>query len=160
MSKKDAKGKGVEEKLDPDEDIKHENFKLAVNKEEIQSRLRILNDEKKKILRKYEELIQENKDLQDEFETHKEQAMVKRNKHKGKKLDLANKIKGLERAIDDQKLDFQEQLEEQASDYDGKISQLNKTIEVMNAKIEEAEKFIKEKNRYLQDIADLKTDLV
>jgi len=29
----------------------------------------------------------------------------------------------------------------------------------MNAKIEEAEKYIKEKNRYLQDIADLKSDL-
>ena len=69
--------------------------------EELYTRMRLLEKDNNKILGKYGELKQEQADLDQEFETHKEQSMVQRSKHKAKKLDLANKIKANERQIED-----------------------------------------------------------
>lgn len=70
MASKD-KNKDKEEKLPPDEDLKHENFTLAVKGEEIYTRMKMLEDENKKIINKYANLKGDQGSLIDDFETHK-----------------------------------------------------------------------------------------
>ena len=78
MAKK--QDKNTEEKLPPDEDLKHENFALAVKGEEIYTRMRMLEDENKKIINKYAFLKGDQGHLLEEFEAHKAQKLVDRQK--------------------------------------------------------------------------------
>ena len=96
MSKK--KDSGGDEKLPPDEDMKHENLNLATEREEIFKRMQVLLGESKEIKTKYSRLLDEHDDQLKEYSELRQESIRKQNKHKEKKLMLEKQREELNQA--------------------------------------------------------------
>ena len=122
-------------------------------------RMKLLEEENKKIKVKYVELRDEMRDLDTEFESNKDLQMKTQEKFAEKKLKFQTKIKHLDATLLQQQQSYENKIAEDKESFEQEIRNLMVDNEEMKSKIEEAEKFLREKNRYLQDIADLQKQL-
>lgn len=158
MSKNKGKD-GADEKLAPDEDLKHDNLNLATEREELYARMQVLLTESKEIKTKYTRLLDEQDELAKGYEECRQEAIRKHNKHKEKKFMLERQREALKVQNTMDCAEWQAKWNELEKSKNEQIRVIELEKESMAAKLDEASKFLKEKRDYLQQIADLKAAL-
>lgn len=91
--------------LKDDNEMKLENINLAIEREQIHTRMNLLTQEKEKFKKLHTQLVKDFEKQKDELDRERSLGLTERNEHSAKKSELEIRVRMLEEQIARERID-------------------------------------------------------
>ena len=145
--------------LKDDNEMKLENINLAIEREQIHTRMNLLTQEKEKFKKLHTQLVKDFEKQKDELDRERSLGLTERNEHSAKKSELEIRVRMLEEQIARERIDQEQKLSLIKLENESQVNSLMKVNDDLLTNKQAMDQFEIDRDKLHARISKVETDL-